>query len=177
MKTQRVTLPIDDLGCSSDAPGVERTLVRTRGVVRAYVNPATEMAYVEYDPDLVDPDEISRALRESSGGAAPRRGRADQGGGQPPVIVLQRLDAGRLALAAGSWAAAIFALCIAADLVFPNLFRMYRLWELLLIGFDWTNRWTAPLGLVEAFVFGAFGAWTFAAVYNRLPPRLASYEL
>lgn len=48
--TQRVTLPIMGLGClGSGALIVERALLHTPGVTRAYVNPATEMAYVEYD--------------------------------------------------------------------------------------------------------------------------------
>jgi copper chaperone CopZ len=52
MKTQRITLPIDDLSCGGGgALIVERALARTPGVVYVYVNPATEMAYIEYDPD------------------------------------------------------------------------------------------------------------------------------
>ena len=44
----RVTLPIFGLGCGTEAPIVERALVKVPGVVHAYVNPATEMAYVDY---------------------------------------------------------------------------------------------------------------------------------
>jgi copper chaperone CopZ len=44
---------------------VERALVGTPGVERAYVNPATEMAYVEYDPALVDFAQLSRAVEQT----------------------------------------------------------------------------------------------------------------
>ena len=51
MKNQRITLPIEDLNCEGGGVLiVERALARTAGVVQVYVNPATEMAYVEYDP-------------------------------------------------------------------------------------------------------------------------------
>ncbi len=32
---------------------LERALGRLAGVIRVYVNPATEMAYIEYDPEKV----------------------------------------------------------------------------------------------------------------------------
>ncbi len=56
MKTRRVTMAIHDLGCGGGGSlTIERALVHLEGVVQAYVNPATEMAYVEYDPALVGP--------------------------------------------------------------------------------------------------------------------------
>jgi len=56
MKRQRMTLPIDDLSCGGGgALIVERVLAHTTGVIYVYVNPATEMAYVEYDPALAEP--------------------------------------------------------------------------------------------------------------------------
>ena len=63
MSTVRVTLPIFGLSCGGGgALTVERSLVRTVGVVRAYVNPFTEMAYVEYDPGLVGPGQLLDAI-------------------------------------------------------------------------------------------------------------------
>ncbi len=48
--THRVTLPIIGFGClGSGALIVERALLHVPGVIRAYVNAATEMAYVEFD--------------------------------------------------------------------------------------------------------------------------------
>jgi len=63
MKHQRITLPVYDLSCGGGgALMIERALARTPGVVHVYVNPATEMAYIEYDPQLVDPDHLSKAV-------------------------------------------------------------------------------------------------------------------
>jgi len=59
----RVTLPIVGLACGGGgAFAVERTLQQTPGVVRAYVNPATEMAYVEYDPARTDQSALERVI-------------------------------------------------------------------------------------------------------------------
>jgi len=67
MQTERITLEIYGLGCGgSGALAVERALTRVRGVVRAYANPATETAYVQYDAALVQPVNLLRAI-ESAG--------------------------------------------------------------------------------------------------------------
>ena len=66
MKNQRITLPIDDLSCGGGGVlTVERALARTPGVVYVYVNPATEMAYVEYDPALADPNCLIQAVQNA----------------------------------------------------------------------------------------------------------------
>lgn len=63
MKKQRITLPIDGLGCGGGGVLiVERALARASGVVYVYVNPATEMAYIEYDPALSDPDRLVKVV-------------------------------------------------------------------------------------------------------------------
>lgn len=52
--TERVTLVINGLDRGGGGSlTAERALARVTGVVWAYVNPATEMAYVEYDPVMV----------------------------------------------------------------------------------------------------------------------------
>lgn len=52
MTVRSITVPIDDFGCAgSGALIVERALVKVPGVLRVYVNAATEMAYVQYDAD------------------------------------------------------------------------------------------------------------------------------
>ena len=59
----RVTFPISGLGCRGEsASTVERALRQMPGVVRAYVNPATEMAYVEYDPARTDQHDVERVI-------------------------------------------------------------------------------------------------------------------
>jgi copper chaperone CopZ len=66
MKNQRITLPIDDLSCGGGGVLiVERALARVSGVVYVYVNPATEMAYIEYDPTLSDPDRLVKVVEHA----------------------------------------------------------------------------------------------------------------
>jgi copper chaperone CopZ len=63
MPRQHVTLPIEDFGCSgSGAIVVERALTKVPGVLRVYVNAATEMAYVEYDTDRCGPEALRTAI-------------------------------------------------------------------------------------------------------------------
>ena len=174
MKNERVTLPIYNLGCAGGgALIVEQTLTKVPGVAHAYVNPATEMAYVEYDPAVAQPDKLADAIARAGFGpplSVPHSENAAPKHTQPA------LDTRRLALAAGVWLAALYALCVVADLLFPAVFPMYRVWEALLIGVDWTNRWTLPLGLVEAFLYGALGAWLLATIYQAVPVRLLTRD-
>ena len=61
--TARVTLAIYGLGCGGGgALTVERALGTVAGVRRVYVNPATEMAYVEYAPTRVSPAQLIAAV-------------------------------------------------------------------------------------------------------------------
>ena len=64
MKTTRITLPIDNLRCGGSLI-IERALTRTPGVVHVYVNPAIEMAYVEYDLSLTDSDRLVAAIERT----------------------------------------------------------------------------------------------------------------
>ena len=66
MKKQHVTLPIDDLSCGGGgALIVERALAHTPGVTQAYVNPATEMAYIEYDTAVSNLARLVEAVRHA----------------------------------------------------------------------------------------------------------------
>lgn len=70
MKTQHITLPIYDLSCGGGgALIVEHALAKVPGVARAYVNPATEMAYVEYDPTSVATEQLIAAVKHAGFGA------------------------------------------------------------------------------------------------------------
>ncbi|GBF04411.1 hypothetical protein DAERI_020008 [Deinococcus aerius] len=68
--TQRLTIPIDGLGCGG-ALRAEGVLSRLPGVIRAYVNPATEMGYVEYDPGQFDLSHLRSALARAGFEAGP----------------------------------------------------------------------------------------------------------
>ena len=59
-------IPIYGLGCGgSEARTIERELVATDGVLRAYVNPATEIAYVDFDPAETDPLALAKAIEKA----------------------------------------------------------------------------------------------------------------
>ncbi len=47
---------------------VERALRRIAGVYLVYVDPDTEMAYVQYDPSKVLPDDLAAAVHASGFG-------------------------------------------------------------------------------------------------------------
>ncbi len=63
---RQIQIPVYDLGCGgAGATTIERELAATDGVLRAYVNPATETAYVDYDPGEVDPGALARAVERA----------------------------------------------------------------------------------------------------------------
>ncbi len=63
LRIKRVTFPIYNLGCGGGGSlTIERTILRVEGVRNAYVNPATEMAYVEFDPSRCALDALLKAV-------------------------------------------------------------------------------------------------------------------
>ena len=59
-------IPIFGLGCGgAGATTIERELAATGGVMRVYVNPATDTAYVDYDPSETDPWTLVRAVERA----------------------------------------------------------------------------------------------------------------
>ena len=63
MARAHVTLEIIGLGCGGDgALTVERALAHVPGVIRAYVNPATETAYVVYETTQLEPEALVAAV-------------------------------------------------------------------------------------------------------------------
>lgn len=169
----RTTLPVYNLGCGGGgAHTVEGALRHMAGVKHVYVNPATEMAYVAYDAALADVPSLIAAI-ERAGFGAPwvQCEPCVRSVPLPQPQVMLRLDSRSLALAGGLWLTAVYTLCVAADWLFPQVFAMQVIWEFLFAGFDWANPWTLLLGLVKAFLYGAFGAWFLAVTYNALPKR------
>ena len=63
METIRITIPIGNLSFGGGGVlTIERALARTPGVVYVYANPATEMAYVAYDPARCDADGLTGVI-------------------------------------------------------------------------------------------------------------------
>ena len=61
-----VRLPIYGLDCPGAGPtAIERELASTDGVLRAYVNPVTETAYIDYDAAETDPSLLARAIEKA----------------------------------------------------------------------------------------------------------------
>lgn len=60
MKRTTTTVTLAELWCSA-AP-VERVIAATPGVIRVFVSPMTQMAYVEFDADRCDERDILHAL-------------------------------------------------------------------------------------------------------------------
>jgi copper chaperone CopZ len=62
---QRLTFEIDGLTCGcSGALTAEQALARLPGVIRVYVNPLTEMASVEIDPDAASEEQLVDAVAD-----------------------------------------------------------------------------------------------------------------
>lgn len=65
MHLQHLTMSIGNLSCGGGGSlTIERALKKTDGVTRVYVNPALEMAYIEYDPDRIDVDRICEIVAQ-----------------------------------------------------------------------------------------------------------------
>ena len=59
-------IPVYGLGCGgAGATTIERELAATDGVLRVYVNPATETAHVDYDPAETDAWVLARAIERA----------------------------------------------------------------------------------------------------------------
>lgn len=68
-KVQHVTLPIYNLSCGGGGSlTIERVLARTPGVEEAYVNPATEMAYISFDPEQSNPEQLAAVIKRAGFG-------------------------------------------------------------------------------------------------------------
>ena len=64
MTILRTALPVSPLGCRGEARlWLELIVGNLPGVRSASVNSRTEMAYVEYDPELTDPGELFAAIQ------------------------------------------------------------------------------------------------------------------
>lgn len=70
MSKHRVSIPILDLGCGGAGSRLlERSLSRVSGVSCAYVNPAREVVYIDFDPELVTVESLVSKIRVAGFGA------------------------------------------------------------------------------------------------------------
>jgi copper chaperone CopZ len=72
MPTSRTALPVSSRVCGGECQTVERILLDVEGVIAASMNPASEMAYVEYDPTRTDPEALFAVLKRSGFAPADR---------------------------------------------------------------------------------------------------------
>ena len=64
--TRGLRIPVYGLGCGGAGRStIERELAATDGVLSAYVNPATETAYIDYDPVETDPRTLAQAIERA----------------------------------------------------------------------------------------------------------------
>ena len=62
MRRKTTTVVLDSLKCAGgSAHSIESVLARVPGVLRAYVNPVVEMAFVEFDADRCTEADIAGA--------------------------------------------------------------------------------------------------------------------
>jgi cation transport ATPase len=63
---RQLRIPIYGLGCGgAGVTTIARELAATAGVLRAYVNPATETVYVDYDPTETDPWSLAQVIERA----------------------------------------------------------------------------------------------------------------
>jgi len=70
--TQTIALDVTGMKCAGCVRAVEQELQRQAGVVTATVNLATEVATVQYQPNVVDPANLAKALTEAGFPSQPR---------------------------------------------------------------------------------------------------------
>ena len=64
MATQHVSIPVFGFACGSGgALTVEHVLSRLAGATSVYVNPATGLAEVDFDPDRLTVEELCKGIR------------------------------------------------------------------------------------------------------------------
>jgi cation transport ATPase len=171
MTAQRITLPIYNLGCGGgEAVGIEQALAQAPGVVYAYVNPLTEMAYVEFDPTRTTFIQLA-AVIERSGYGPPHIARVSTQVARPQQLARHHQGTRQRVTLAGLAVALLYILSFIADQLFPDLFQLDRFWDWMLIGVSWLRPWSVPIGIVEAFLYGALLAWVVITIRSALSGR------
>lgn len=182
MARTRTTLPLESPDCAGQrAHDIELALRRVPGVTRAHVNPATEMAYVEYDRAQCDERHLRKAIADqaSTDGANIERASAEQASADAASRGVAWRGAAAIgdgvrgAWKRGAWmrqaawlaplvgvgTANLTAVIGAGAVFFPHRTTMSRAWELLVVGVDATSAVGFSVGIAEGFIGGWVGAW------------------
>ena len=80
------------------------------------------------------------------------------------------LSLGAFGHATSLFLAITFGLCVAFDLVFPQV-AMYRSWQALLPGFTWISWGSFFLGLIESYAYGWYAELVWVPLYNVFAAR------
>ncbi len=115
-------IPVYGLGCGgAGATTIERELAATNGVVRVYVNPATETAYIDFDPTETNAWALGRAIERTGYQAGrPVGARVTDPVCGMEIRVNQAVEA---ALFEGEWVYFCGRSCYAAFLDTPHRYR------------------------------------------------------
>ena len=62
MTRKTTTIMVESVTCAATAHSIEKVLCDVPGVLRAYANPVTEAAYVEYDADRCNEADLVGAV-------------------------------------------------------------------------------------------------------------------
>jgi hypothetical protein len=86
---------------------------------------------------------------------------------RPPIMINTKV----LAWSLGVFGAVIFITCVLYGLIAPESLHMGRALGVLLPGFTWLTLSGLLIGLVEAFLYGAYAGLVFAPIHNALARR------
>lgn len=81
------------------------------------------------------------------------------------------LDTRRIAWTLGLFGVVTFLVCVAYGLIAPASLHMTPMLEQLLPGFRWLTPVGFLIGLVEAFLYGAYTGLVVSGIYNALGRR------
>ncbi len=63
-KTEKVQYPVLGMSCASCSAHVQKILLSQKGVIHATVNLANATAYIEYNPDVISPEAMMKAVKD-----------------------------------------------------------------------------------------------------------------
>jgi Cu+-exporting ATPase len=165
--TATLQLGIEGLHCASCVAPIEHMLERTPGVVAASINPATQQAWVEYVPGLVDTRGVARAIeaagyrvREAPAAGEPAVGREEQDRAREYRALLRKF-----------WFAAIVSVPVIV-FSYPQFFP--GLGDSLPMGSDARRLVWAMLGVLTLPVMFWAGSHFFSGMWQGLKHRQAN---